>query len=207
MDKILIASIYGSLLITAFFYNVFLKLESALMARHSATVEYLVTNEESAWLLLIFGMTVLAIAALIKIFNKAHLYKPLVIALGTSLALSLAGIFAADMYWMSANGERELLRYFADEWWLYIILLSALLITAGLRRYFFKKQYSEAKDTTGKFGSAAWALKKDLEVINAYDKESGTLIGLDENNHELYVPFRGCNKINCTSSNFMLECI
>ena len=188
----LIIFIYVFLPITAFFCNVFLKLESAVSAWHSINAEYLVSDGQSAWLLCGFIVVIASLALLMKIFNQEHLFKHLAIATGISAALSIVGIFISDEFWMFAEGQKDMSSfygYLSQEWWLFCILFIVLAAAAILKIVFKKKQFSEAKSTSGKFGSAAWANREDLEELGAYSDEKGTLIGLDEEGKELYVPF------------------
>lgn len=216
VDNSLIIFIYAFLPITAFFCNVFLKLESAVSAWHSINAEYLVSDGQSAWLLCGFIVVIASLALLMKIFNKEHLFKHLVIAVGISSALSIVGIFISDEFWMFAEGQRNISSFFgylSQEWWLFSILLTVLAAAAILRIVFKKKQFSEAKGTSGKFGSAAWADRENLEELGAYSDEEGTLIGLDEDDRELYMPFMnkltisppGGGKTTCSSIPILLS--
>lgn len=67
-----------------------------------------------------------------------------------------------------------------------------LLLTIGFIQYRIKKLYFNesvsVNETSGNFGTAEFATTRDLEVIKAYDRQQGPMIGADSKRRMLYLP-------------------
>ncbi len=76
--------------------------------------------------------------------------------------------------------------------YLKFIPIMLLLLFAGIfRQYIKRKQFDTdvgVDQTTGSFGTASWATRKDLEKLNAYDPNIGSMIGKDYKGNTLYLP-------------------
>ncbi len=68
--------------------------------------------------------------------------------------------------------------------------LATLLILAFTRKYYKRQPFTEsnAKDTTGNFGTAAWMSEKELFEKGCYDANTGPIIGTDAKEKPLYAP-------------------
>lgn len=93
----------------------------------------------------------------------------------------------------SINAIRAASQYLVKEITGYTPLFILLIAVSLFRQWLKLKAFDDSMDveqTSGNFGTAAWASAKDLERMNAYDSSNGVLVGIDFNGRSLHFPIR-----------------
>jgi hypothetical protein len=78
----------------------------------------------------------------------------------------------------------------------FLPFLVLTIVVIAMKKIIKAKQFDESTktdQTSGNYGTAAWANKKELEKKGMYNRSNGLLIGVDNNGDSLYVPI--CNKL------------
>ena len=92
----------------------------------------------------------------------------------------------------SVLGKLLALSYFIKQHpFFYLPYIVLAFFIGGLRYYLKLLRYDEnvnVDQTSGNFGTACYASKKDLARLNAYDAENGPFIGIDDNAKPIYLP-------------------
>ncbi len=151
--------------------------------------------------------SIISILILLAAFNLRKQYKITVVWLGkltnvigsgVVITVLMKVIFTVLAYeilskklWLSASQSflliEENLRTNAIS---FLPILLLILFLAIFRVIVKKKQFDEMTETdqtSGNFGTARFAVKKDFEILNAYHPDNGPFIGAD-GNKSLYLP-------------------
>lgn len=158
LERFLAPILVTFVLITGFFCNVFLRLDSALRALNTDSTDYLTSTSQGAWMLLLFFLLILALMFLINFTNRSYLLQPLYFSSAASCLIAILGRFVSDITWMFAvlskpgsTGSFSIMlgQYFAQEWWVYGLFFVLLAIFVCILRK-FKTAAVVAKDNSKK---------------------------------------------------------
>jgi|GEM_PF-1271177 len=133
------------ILVVGFFCNIYLRLYSAIHALNSSSSDYFTSTIQGAWMFGCFFLVIVLLMFLLNFTNRSHLLKPLYFASAISCVGAIFGRFICDITWMfailskpgsSGSFNVMLKQYFADEWWVYGLILLVLATLIFILRKF-----------------------------------------------------------------------